>query len=177
MSDPLTIAAGEHGVTRVFALEMRPEQAEFLREPGAADQVLGGTNLDPAQIDVIRLSDLEELGLAGYLLEGCGIPEDQIAPDRARLAALKGYVLVLRSRAFGGRAAQLAPAPGVRLIASYAEPTTDWRGETLSAESARPYSAPRPSPRAARARARRIGGALFGVVMALILLVLWLVIA
>lgn len=177
MSDPLTIAAGEHGVIRVFALEMRPEQAAFLREPGAVDQMLGVEGLDPAQIDVIRLADLEDLGLAGYLTEGCGIPEDQIAPDRAKLAALTGYVLVLRSRAFGGRAVRLTPAPGLRLIASYREPGTDWRGGPIEAESALPFSAPRLSPRAARSRARRIGATLFGIVMALIFLVLWLVVS
>lgn len=171
----LTIPAGEHGRVRVFALDMPPEQAEFLREPGAADQVLGAEGLDPAHIDIIRIADLEDLGLAGYLTEGCGIPEDQIDPDRTRLAALQGYAMVLRSRAFAGRAATLAPAPELTLIASYTEPGTDWSAEPLHSDSARPYSAPRVSPRAARSRARRIGGALFAVVMILIGLVLWLV--
>jgi len=176
MTDPLSIAAGEHGVIRVFALEMRPEQAAFQREPGAAEQMLGLEGLDPGQIDVIRLADLEDLGLAGYLLDGCGVPEDQIDPDRARLKALKGWVMVMRSRAFGGRACRIVPAPGVTLIATYREPGTDWSAEPLHAKSAELYSAPRMSPRAARDRARRIGATLFGIVMALVALVLWLLI-
>ncbi|MDK3017247.1 hypothetical protein [Pseudodonghicola flavimaris] len=177
MSDPLSVVAGEHGVIRVFALEMRPEQAAFQREEGAAAQMLGVATLEPGQVDVIRIADLEELGLAGYLTEGCGIPDAQIAPDRARLAALTGWVMVVRSRAFGGRAAQIAPAPELRLVATYREPGTDWTAAPLKSQSAEPFSAARPSPRAARARARRIGATLFAVVMALIALLLWLVIA
>lgn len=174
--DELVVPAGEHGRVRVFALDMRPEQADFLREPGAVDQVLGLAGLDPAQSDVIRIADLEDLGLAGYLTEGCGLPEEQIAPDRDRLAALDGHVLVLRSRAFGGQAAVIAPAPEVRLIATYDEPGTAWSAQQLRSDSALPYSAPRQSPRAARARARRIGGGLFAVVMMLILLLIWVLV-
>ncbi|TDK43769.1 hypothetical protein [Antarcticimicrobium luteum] len=173
--DALIVPEGEHGRIRVFALDMRPEQAEFLREPGAADQVLGLAGLDPAQIDVIRIADLEGLGLTGYLTEGCGLTEEQILPDRALLEGLEGYVLVLRSRAFQGAAAVLAPDPEVRLIASYDEPDTDWRAEPVRSASAEPYSAPRSAPRAARARARRIGGGLFAVVMILIALLIWAV--
>ena len=177
MSDgDLIVPKGEYGRIRVFALDMRAERAEFLREPGAAEQVLGVSGLDPAQIDVIRIADLEDLGLAGYLTEGCGLGEDQIAPDRERLAALEGHVMVVRSRAFKGQAATLAPEPEVRLIATYDEPGTGWAASPIRAESAEPYSAPRQSPRKARARARRIGGGLFAVVMLLILLlVLWAV--
>ncbi len=46
----LTLSAGERGVIRLFALDMRPEEAKFLHEPGAADQVLGVSGLDPEQI-------------------------------------------------------------------------------------------------------------------------------
>ncbi len=174
--DALIVPEGEHGRIRVFALDMRPEQADFLREPGAVDQVLGLAGLDPAQIDVIRIADLEDLGLAGYLTEGCGLPEEQIAPDREMLAALEGHVMVLRSRAFGGKAAVIAPEPEVRLIATYDEPGANWSAEPLRSDSALPYSAPRQSPRAARARARRIGGSLFAVVMVLIALLVWAVV-
>jgi len=174
--DALIVPQGEHGRIRVFALDMRPERAEFLREPGAADQVLGLSGLDPAQIDVIRIADLEELGLVGYLTEGCGLTEDQIAPDRDRLRALEGYVMVVRSRAFHGAAAVIAPEPVVRLIATYDEPGAEWSAHQIRSESAKPYSAPRQSPRAARARARRVGGGLFAVVMALIALLVWAVV-
>ena len=91
MSD-LDISAGERGVIRLFALDMRPEEAKFLREPGAADQILGVTGLDPEQIDVFPVSDLEDLGLYGYLSEGCGVSEDQL--DRAKLESVDGLASV-----------------------------------------------------------------------------------
>ncbi len=173
MSD-LDISAGERGVIRLFALDMRPEEAKFLREPGAADQVLGVSGLDPEQIDVFPVSDLEDLGLHGYLSEGCGVSEDQL--DRARLEAVDGWVLVLRSAALGGRAATLIPDPRLRLIGLYTEEATNWSGGPLETESARPYSAPRVPPRQQRARAQRLGATIFAVVMALIIGgVLWLI--
>lgn len=171
--DALIVPEGEYGRIRVFALDLPPEQAEFLREPGAVDQMLGLAGLDPTQIDVIRIADLEELGLTGYLTEGCGLPQELIEPDRAMLEALQGYVLVVRSPAFKGKPAVLAPEPGVRLVATYVEPGTDWSAKPIRSDSAKPYSAPRQSPREARARARRIGGGLFTVVMLLIVFIVW----
>lgn len=180
MSDALTIPAAETGKVRVFALDMPPERAKFLREPGAADQVLGqlpgGAPLNPAYVEVFPIADLEQLGLAGYLHEGCGIPTDQIAPDRERLQALTGHVMLVYSRAFDGQATQLTPAPELRLIATYGEPRTDWHAPApLETDSARPRASASQAPRAARARARRIGAGIFVFFMALIALTLVLV--
>ncbi|EEX08689.1 conserved hypothetical protein [Ruegeria lacuscaerulensis ITI-1157] len=173
MSD-LDISAGERGVIRLFSLDMRPEEAKFLREPGAADQVLGVSGLDPEQIDVFPVSDLEDLGLYGYLNEGCGVSEDQL--DRAKLESVDGWVLVLRSAALGGRAATLNPDPRLRLIGFYTEEATNWSGGTIETDSARPYSAPRVAPRQQRARAQRLGAMIFALVTALVIGgVLWLI--
>lgn len=169
MSDPLEVKAGERRVIRLFGLDMPPEQARFLTEPGAVDQVLGVNGLDPGQIDIIKLADLEQLGLAGYLAEGCGVPQDQI--DRARLQDITGHVLLIRSQAFAGQAVRLKPAPQLTLIATYLEPATDWSAQPFESVSARS----RPSPRAARSRAQRIGFSLFAVMMILILLAVILV--
>lgn len=177
MTGPLTVPASERGIVRVFALDMPPEQARFLSEPGALDQVLGVQGIDPADAQIIRIADLEEFGLLGYLTEGAGIPPSELAADRARLKALEGHVLVLFSRAFGGRAVTLAPHPGLTLIGAYAVEPTDWRGGPIETDSAKPYSGgARASPRAARSQARRIGGLVFAVVMLLIALALliWL---
>jgi len=168
MSDPLTIAAGERGVIRLFTLDMPAEQARFLNEPGAAAQMLGGTDLDPAQIDIIKIADLAGVGLAEYLMQGCSVPADQI--DQTALAAITGHVLLIRSRAFKGRATTLAPSPPLTLVASFTETLTDW--------SAKPMQSPdikrRISPRSARSQARRVGFSLFVVIMTLIIaLVFW----
>ncbi len=140
----LTIASHERGVIRLFSLDMRPEEAKFLREPGAVDQVLGVKGLDPEQIDIFPVSDLEDLGLYGYLSEGCGVSEDQL--DRPRLEAIEGWVMVLRSAAFGGRSATLSPDPRLHLIGLFTEEATNWTGGTIETESAKPFSAPRTMP-------------------------------
>ena len=176
MSAPLHIPAGERGVFRLFALDMRPEQVRFLTEPGALEQVLGLDSLNRDQIEIFPISDLEELGLEGYLREGCGIPVDTLTPHRDAFAAVEGYVLLIRSRAFGGAETWLTPANQIQLIAELQDPGTDWSAKPMETNSAAPHSAPKMSPRAARARARRIGFTLFAVMMTLISLVLLLLV-
>ncbi|MFK7754786.1 MAG: hypothetical protein AB8B51_19845 [Sedimentitalea sp.] len=170
MTAALDIPALERGVLRVFQLEMRPEQIRFLREDGAVRDVLGAPDLDESKVHIIAIADLGDLGLAGYLSEGCAVSDADLAPDQARLAAITGHVLALPSSAFADRASTLRPAPQLRLIATYGEVQTDWRAQdTLRSPSASKVP-PRQSPRANRAASRRVGGIFFAVFMVLILL-------
>lgn len=176
MSGVIEIPSGERGLIRVFALDMPPEQARFLKEPGALAQVLGIGEIDLDHVEIFPVSDLENLGVSGYLVEGCDVPSAQIDADRDALDRIAGHVLLVRSRAFGGAAMRLTPAGPLRLIGTYGERPTDWTATPMSTDSARPFSAPRPSPRETRSRARRIGFTLFAAMMTLItLLVLGLV--
>ena len=171
MSD-LTVAPHERGVIRLFTLDMRPEEAKFLREPGAAAQILGVEALDPEQIDIFPVSDLEDLGLYGYLNEGCGVTTDQL--DRGALDAIEGWVMVVRSAAFGDRAATIASDPRVHLIGLYTEEATNWKGGAIETESAKPYSAPQSPPQ--NDQPRRIGSAVLAVVILLVIGgALWLI--
>ncbi|WP_171122698.1 MULTISPECIES: hypothetical protein [unclassified Ruegeria] len=171
MSD-LTVAPHEHGVIRLFTLGMRPEEAKFLREPGAADQVLGVAGLDPNQIDIFPVADLEDLGLYGYLNEGCGVTEDQL--NRTDLEAVDGWVMAVRSAAFGGNAAELHPDPRLHLIGLYTEETTNWSGGAIASESAKPFSAPQAA--SADDTPPRVGSAVLGLVILLLIGgVLWLI--
>ncbi|TMV10284.1 hypothetical protein FGK63_04260 [Ruegeria sediminis] len=173
MSD-LTVAPNEHGVLRLFTLDMRPEEAKFLQEPGAAEQVLGVTGLDDEQIEVFPVSDLEDVGLYGYLTEGCGIPEDQL--DRAALATIEGWVMILRSKAFRGRGMDLNPDPRVALAGLFTEEATSWTGRPIETESARPFSGPPVGDVQGGDRARRVGSILVVLMLALIVGgVLWLI--
>lgn len=172
MDPVLHIPAGERGIIRVFDLDMRPEQAKFLREPGALAQVLGVEDINLDQVEIFPLTDLEDLGLVGYLNQGCGIAADQLTTDRARLTSLTGHVLLIRSRAFGGDEIRLTPASQITFIGAYGEDQTQWTGAPIQTDSAKPYSAPRLSPRASRAKARRIGASLFTVVMLALLALL-----
>ncbi len=171
MSD-LTVAPHEQGVIRLFSLDMRPEEAKFLREPGAADQVLGVDGLDPDQIDIFPVSDLEDLGLYGYLHEGGGVSVDQL--DRSKLEAIEGWVMVLRSAAFGGRAAQMNPDTRLHLLGLFTEEATNWTGGAIETESAKPFSAPQaPIDNDAP---RRVGSALMAVLALLVIGgALWLI--
>lgn len=174
MAEVIHIPAGERGHIRVFSLAMRPEQARFLREPGALAQVLGIEEIDLNHVEIFPLSDLEELGLGGYLTEGCGIPAKDVAADREVLDRLEGHVLLLRSRALQGAETRLTPAEQIRHIATYAEPDAKWSAQKVTSESARPQ--PRLSPRETRRKARRIGGTLTVGVLALIFLGLLLLV-
>jgi hypothetical protein len=143
MSNPISIPANEVGVIRVFALSMSGAEAEALKDDPQALQSVLGTQVDADQIEVFPVSDLEGVGLVGYLAEGNAVPLDQLAPDRAKLDRLGGWVMIVFSRAFGDQAASLSPAPELTLIGTYGEIRTDWRAtETVEADSAKPYSAP-----------------------------------
>lgn len=169
----LEIPAAEHGKIRLFQLDIRPEHLAFLRdEPGALAQILGIEALDMAQADLFDVADLEDLGLVGYLSEGCGIAPDDL--DRDALSTLSGPMLMLRSRAFSGHAARLTPSPQVQLVATYSEASAKWSAAPVTSASAKPQTPPtaKTSPRQARAEARRLGFIFFVVVMSLFILIL-----
>ena len=143
MSAGIDIYAHERGVIRLFSLSMDAEEVEALRDNAKGLQAALGAEVDAEFVEVFPVSDLEGVGLAGYLIQGNGVSEDQISPDRAKLDRLGGWVLIVFSRAFGDAATTLDPVPALTLIGTYGEPGTDWRAtETVTADSARPYSAP-----------------------------------
>ncbi|MBO9451013.1 hypothetical protein J7426_12125 [Tropicibacter sp. R16_0] len=150
MSNPLHIRKGEQRILRLFSLDMRPEEARFLQEPGAVAQVLGLAALDDEQVEVFPVSDLEEVGLYGYLSEGCGVDPAQL--DKSALDTAQGWVLLLRSKAFEGNEVTLSPDEGISLMGIYTEDGTDWSAAPFQTESAAPYSA---APLASDAEARR----------------------
>ena len=168
----LTIAPHERGVIRLLALDMRPEEVKFLREPGTAGQVPGVEGLDPEQIDVFPVSDLEDPGLCGYLNEGGGVSGDQL--NRGVPEAVEGWVMVLRGAVFGGREATLSPDSRLRLIDTFTEEATNRASGTIETESAKPFPAPQTAPE--DDKPRRFGSSL----IALLILVtvggaLWLI--
>ena len=172
MSD-LNVAPNEHGVLRVFSLDMRPQEAKLLREPGAAEQVLGVSELDHEQIDIFPVSDLEDVGLFGYLSDGCGVSEDQL--DRAVLDAVEGWVMVVRSAAFKGEAVTLNLDPRLRLIGLYTEQATNWTGGAIATESAKPFSATQATIEAS-GKPQRIGSAVLALILFLVIGgALWLI--
>ena len=174
MSEMFTVKPGERRVVRLFALDMPREQIRFLRdEAGAVADKLGVETIDANHVDILKLADLDELGLTGYLIEGCGISEAETEPDRAMLSALDGYVMAVFSRAFDDRAETLVPGQGLRLLRVYGQPSTDWSAAPAPRNADIPGGRIGVSPRTARTEARRIGGTIFAIFMVLIALGLW----
>lgn len=136
MSD-LEVPPHETGVVRLFAVELpEAEVAGFAGKDwsgfDAADEAaeappwplrdaLGAEYLDEDFVEVFPARDVAALGLSGYLTEGMGLPEEEIAPDRERIDAVEGHVLVVGSAAFGGFAQSLDPQPPLRHIGTYRE--------------------------------------------------------
>ncbi|WP_299688636.1 hypothetical protein [uncultured Tateyamaria sp.] len=145
MTTPIDIPAHERGVVRVFALSMTDAEARTLSEnPNAIAEALGvDTPLDANHLELFPITDLEGVGLAGYLNEGAGVPLEALGRDRGKLDKLGGWVLVLFSLAFEDRATTLRPASNLTLIGTYGETRTDYSAEdTLTSEAAKPYTAP-----------------------------------
>ncbi|WP_299080586.1 hypothetical protein [uncultured Ruegeria sp.] len=172
MSD-LIVSPQDHGVLRLFSLDMRPEEAKFLREPGAVDQVLGVDDLDPGQIDIFPTSDLEDLGLFGYLNDGCGVSADQL--NRDELDTVDGWVMVVRSAAFKKKAATLEPDPRLHLIGVFTEDVTNWAGGVIETDSAKPYSAPGTEPNDSETTNRVGSAVLVLVILVIVGGALWLI--
>ncbi|KUP91664.1 hypothetical protein [Tritonibacter horizontis] len=177
MSNVIELPKGGRDQVLIFALDMPPEQAKFLRdEEGALAQVLGVDSLDLAQAEIFPVEDLEGLGLLGYLRDGLAVSEADLSQHGLALDNVAGWVLVLRGRAFAARleeqAVRLTPAAPLSLVARLGETRTNWSAPTpLHSDSAEPRL--RHAPRAARSRARRIGATIFAVVMAALCLLIW----
>lgn len=124
MSDQITITAREHGVVRVFGIDLTGDALKaFLRRNGSwgVQDALDADMLNPDLVEVFDVADLTGLGLSGYLQEGQGIAAQDLDPLRPQLDAIKGTVMVLPSTAFAGAEQVLNIRAPVRLIATFNE--------------------------------------------------------
>lgn len=182
MTDDLKVSKGEHGVYRIFAIDL-PEReiAAFVEETYPEDDdaevvwplrdALGVTYLDHDFIEVIDVDDLGEMGLAGYLIEGMDLEPAQVEPHRRQFEDTAGKVLIAFSTAFGGFEAVLQPKSPLRLLAVLREKPVVPDMDPITAESAKGIldGTPGPAPR------RKPGSGLvalliLGVIVALFIL-------
>jgi hypothetical protein len=169
MIDAMQVSAGERGVIRLFAVRGGVEMSTAAQ----IAEALGVDNVDSGQVEVFPVDDLAEVGLADYLSEGCNVPVAEIAPNRDQLNDVTGTVMLVRSRAFHGKATPLHPTRDLILIGTWTEEAPDWSGEAIQSSSALPGSRGVP-PRQARLEARRVGGRIFAVVMVCIVVIVLL---
>lgn len=167
MSAPLTLPAREHGVTRVFAINLAEEDAKAAR----AAALLGLEQLDEDVAQIIAIRDLAGIGLAGYLTEGMGLPVAQVKPDLARLSALEGYALILSRHPQPGTEITLPLGPDLTLIGTYTDAAPKPDFTPLTSDAAKGAlgdpATPSPAPQMARAAWVLLGGVLLALVLLL----------
>ena len=152
----LSVAEQERGMIRVFALDMPERDLARLTDPGKTDpspqatvaMLVGLDWLEEGGFEIFETDMLGELGLAGYLRDGGGVAEETLATAKMRLNAYDGPVLILYSRAFGGKPATLTPGPGVTHLGSFAEESPPVIYEKLPSAAAKgaPVSGAAPEP-------------------------------
>ncbi|MEO9898535.1 MAG: hypothetical protein ABJD13_16835 [Paracoccaceae bacterium] len=169
MSRTLSIPAQDHGQAYLFALNIIEADAKDLIEKPNAPEKLLGVALNPDFAEIIRISDLDDLGLIGYLEQGYEIPEQNLRADKRKLSAVEGFVLIVLSRAFDAKAHTIAIGPELTHLGRYSTTPTDWEETSdMHSESAAPYSAPEET-----IKERPSDGAMMGRVATIVLLVLF----
>ncbi len=171
MSDKITVKAGDRGLVWVFAVDLDGDALKaFTRQNGSwrVQEALGVETLDPEHVDIFPVKDLAGVGLAGYLEDGLGVPEAQLADTRSMLDATTGTVMVLTSKAFGGAAQTFTPRAPLRLLASFSEDRPPVAFEPLPSEAATgSVGGPGPGPDLPEQR-NRMGSLLLLVALVLI---------
>ncbi|WP_422071821.1 aspartate carbamoyltransferase catalytic subunit [Tranquillimonas rosea] len=141
MTDTIEIPERDWGKVHVFTLDLRADEVPAFTTPDDSGwplkRALGATHLDPERVEVLATRELTGMGLSGYLVEGQGVQEAQVVPDRARLDALTGHVVVLPSVALGTGAQTLRPTAPLAHFATYSETPARPANERLESESAR----------------------------------------
>ena len=177
MSARIHVRAGERGRVWVFSVDIGPAEIDPLLECNGTSplqEALGADTLDSEHVEVFPVSDLEGVGLSGYLSEGHGIPEDQLADMRARLDAQTGVVMVLTSRALGGTEQTLTPRAPLRLLASFSEERRPVSFEPLpSGETRAETRGGKPAPSEA-ALMGRVATVVLLVLFALVAVMIWI---
>ncbi|KAF0675975.1 hypothetical protein [Profundibacterium mesophilum] len=175
------VAQGEHGVIRVFSLDMPIAQARSLvdgRGNGAPGlpALLGISGIDKSRLELIDPADLSGVGLSNYLIDGLGADAEEVAADSARLSGLTGTVLVVPSSAFSGRERELAPREPLLPVASYRESGTVPPAAQAPVAGARGTAEGVPQGEAVPPRRRGGRTWMWVAVTAILLLGLWLLI-
>ncbi len=168
----IDIPRNEHGQVRVFSVSLPDGAAETLENPGSLSTMLGA-EVDPKGVEVIRISDLDQLGLLGYLREGVDVQSEALDRDAAKLAALEGWVMLVYSTAFRGEAAVLNPALQLTLIGTYGRTKSAPPESPLTSEAAAPYTGHAQTTPPNPAGGRGAGAMVVDGLIALGALILW----
>jgi len=121
MLDPLSVTANERETVRVFSIGPDVANAKSWVAVQSNVEAAIGSTLDMAHCEHFAASDLADLGLSQFLIDGYGISQSDIGPDHARLDTAGPYILLLRARAFSGLAVTLTPKPPLVHLGTYGQ--------------------------------------------------------
>ena len=131
----MDISPSETGLVRLFSVDIAPDEIDTFRTApdghSPLAKALGATTLDDAYVELFDIADLEELGLRGYMRDGLGVAETDLAEDATRLDDLSGPVLILLSQAFGGMSQTLSPRAPLRWVGTWREEKAPMHFEPL----------------------------------------------
>lgn len=172
MKRPIKVPANEALQIRVFALSMSDARAKTLL--ATLPNALGVENIDPAGVEIFARDSLGDLSLSNFLIEGNDVIAETVEPDRAKLDALEGHIMLVYSSAFNSRAHELTPQPELTLIGTYPQHGIDTTSTVdLETPSALPQDVePEPS-----AKKRPSDAAMSGRIATIALLVAFFVVA
>jgi len=176
MTEKIGIKPTEHGVVRVFTVDLPEDEIDsFNRRNGnwPLQRALGAETLDSDHVELFAVSDLAGLGLSGYLEEGHGVAEETLSDLRGRLDALTGHVLTVPSRAFGGQGQTLTPTHPLRLVATLDERAEPVSFAPLPSEGAKGTTGGKPAPSNA-AMSGRIASIALLVLFLLVAIMIWI---
>ena len=161
----------------VFAIDAPMADAQGMALDGAAlSAAFGGIEIEPDRADVIDTTQLGELGLSSYLVEGEGADPDTVRQSAGRLDAHRGPTLILRP---GAANAPLDPQAPLTHLGSFQLARAAPPGPAIRTASAEgdatgvPTSAPEPGRNDRRTSGAVATAAL--VAALLIVVIVWLV--
>lgn len=179
--DPLSMPAGARRTVWVFTVDLpEADLGAFTGTAGAngapapVAEALGVARVDAARIEAFDAATMRDYGLPAYLTEANGMDPESVAPDRAKLTALTGPVLLVFGEALPEGTERLAPKAPLRLVGRYVE-SLDLAPRTAPVSEAAKGpvgDAPRKAPSQA-AMSGRIAGIALLVLFLLVAVMVW----
>lgn len=174
----MTLLSGARDTVHLFAVDLPEDDlwAFVTVDPDSGDlplrDALGVDHLDETQIEGAVTEDLVGIGLAGFMTEGIGVDKGLIAPDRARIDALTGSVVIVKGAAFDGANVPLTPhAPLTHVGTWQMTPAASTMEPLESAAAKGTLPPPAPPPPAPVAPDRRPAWIIAGITLLILVAV------
>ena len=130
----ILIPDNDHGQLRVFATTL-PLPHEALQKTRDGMLAMLGAPLNPDFVDIVKIDDLGGMSLTSYIQEGYDMAPDLV--DAAAVDQIKGYAVLVLSRAMGGKQTELHPGFSLRHITTYSPQAEFTKHEALPSEGAK----------------------------------------